>query len=257
MSNNFVLDKLKQIAASNKVQSFARTLNIDVSLTPLTIKQQKDIIKTALDVVLSPITFALTTSEIIKDNLQLKQNLTILDKPLLLLALRANSLGTKVTLDDDAKTVYDFSSNLLKKEVIDISRVAETISFPGIDITTKVPTLEEDYKVNLECKKVLENKKSKDDEKVKDLIGEIYIYEIIKFINSIKLTLDSKTEEVNFSTLSIQQKVEAVENLPMAVTSRLIESIGKIRALESEPLKVLVDGKDVTVTLDTSFFTKE
>ena len=82
MSNNFVLDKLKQIAANNKVQSFARTANVDVALTPLTIKQQKDIIKTALDVVLSPITFAIVTSEIVRDNLQGKLNLTILDKPL-------------------------------------------------------------------------------------------------------------------------------------------------------------------------------
>jgi hypothetical protein len=256
MSNNFVLDKLKQIAANNKVQSFARTANSEVALTPLTIKQQKDIIKTALDVVLSPITFAIATSEIVKENIQGKLNLTILDKPLFLLALRANSLGTKFTAEDN-KTTFDFAENLNQKNAIDTSKLAETLSFPGLDITTRVPAIEEDYKINLECKKVLENKKSKEEEKVKDLIGEIYIYEIIKFIDSIKLTVDGKVEEVKFNVLSIQQKVETVENLPMAVTSTLIESIAKIRAVESEPLKVLVDGKDVTISLDTSFFTKE
>ena len=256
MSNNFVLDKLKQIAANNKVQSFARTANVDVALTPLTIKQQKDIIKTALDVVLSPITFAIVTSEIVRDNLQGKLNLTILDKPLFLLALRANSLGTKFTTEDN-KTVLSFAENLNQKNVIDTSKLSETLSFPSLDITTKVPSIEDDYKINLECKKILENKKSKEEEKVKDLIGEIYIYEIIKFIDSVKLTVDDKVEDVKFNVLSIQQKVETVENLPMAVTSRLIESIAKIRAVESEPLKVMVDGKDVTISLDTSFFTKE
>lgn len=257
MSNNFVLDKLKQIAATNKVTSFARSLNQEVSLTPLTIKQQKDIIKTALDIVLSPITFSIVTSDILKDNLQPKANLTILDKPLLLLSLRANSLGTSVTLDDEGKTTIDFSENLKLKNNIDVSRLTETISFPGLDIATKVPTLEEDYRVNLECKKVLENKKSKEEEKVKDLIGEVYIYEIIKFIDSLKLTTDSKVEEIKFNTLSIQQRVETVENLPMAVTTKLIESISKIRAVESEPLKLDVNGKEVTITLDTAFFTKE
>jgi hypothetical protein len=256
MSNNFVLDKLKQIAVNNKVQSFARTANADVALTPLTIKQQKDIIKTALDVVLSPITFAIVTSEIIKDNLQGKLNLTILDKPLFLLALRANSLGTKFTAEDNA-TVLSFAENLNQKNVIDTSRLCETLSFPNLDITTRVPSIEDDYKINLECKRVLENRKSKEEEKVKDLIGEIYIYEIIKFIDSVKLTVDDKVEDVKFNVLSIQQKVETVENLPMAVTSRLIESIAKIRVIESEPLKVTVDGKDVTISLDTSFFTKE
>jgi len=257
MSNNFVLDKLKQVAAANKVQSYIRSTNTEVSLLPLTIKQQKDIIKTALDVVLSPITFSLVTSEIIKDNIQSKQSLSILDKPLILLSLRANSLGVNTLIDDEEKTVVDFSQNIKNKNAVDLNTLSETLTFEGLEITTKVPSLEEDYRINLECKKVLENKKSKETDKVKDLIGEIYIYEIIKFVDSIKLIIDSKVEEIKFNVLTTQQKVEAIENLPMAVTSRLIESISMVRAVESEPLKVNVNGKEVTISLDTSFFTKE
>lgn len=257
MSNNFVLDKLKQVAAANKVSSYVRSSNTDVSLLPLTIKQQKDIIKTALDVVLSPITFSITTSEIIKDNIQGKHNLSILDKPLILLSLRANSLGIHTTIDDEEKTLVDFSENIKFKNAININSLSETLIFEGLEITTKVPSLEDDYRINLECKKVLENKKSREEERVKDLIGEIYIYEIIKFVDSVKLLIDGKIEEIKFNVLTPQQKVEAIENLPMVVTSRLIESISKIRAIESEPLKLNVNGKEVTISLDTSFFTKE
>lgn len=257
MSNNTVLDKIKQIAISNKVSTFARTLNADVTLLPLTIKQQKNIIKTALDVVLSPITFSLITSEIIKENLQPKANLSILDKPLALLALRTNSLGSEYTVDSEEKTVLDLTNILTKRNPVDVSSLSETLTFDNLEITTKVPSLEEDYRVNLECKKVLENRKSADSEKVKDLIGEVYVYEIIKFIDNIKITVDSKVDEVKFNVLSINQKVETVESLPMAVTTKLIESIAKIRNVESEPLKVLVGDKEVTISIDTAFFTKE
>jgi len=257
VSNNTVLDKIKQIAISNKVTTFARSLNTDVALLPLTIKQQKNIIKTALDVVLSPITFSLTTSEIIKENLQPKANLSILDKPIVLIALRVNSLGTDYTTDGEDKLTVNLSEVLNKRDSINPLDLAETLTFDNLEITTKVPSLEEDYRVNLECKKVLESRKSADSEKVKDLIGEVYIYEIIKFIDNIKIAADGKTDEVKFNILSINQKVETVESLPMAVTTKLIESIAKIRKVESEPLKILVGDKEVTINLDTAFFTKE
>lgn len=257
MSSNSVLDKIKQIAISNKVNVFARSLNSEVALVPLTIRQQKSIIKTALDVILSPITFSLATSEIIKENLQSKSNLSILDKPLILLALRTNSLGSNYILDGEEKLNIDLNTSLSKKDPVNVASLSETLTFDNLEIVTKVPSLEEDYRINLECKKVLETRKSADSEKVKDLIGEVYVYEIIKFIDSIKITVDSKIDEIKFNVLSINQKVETVESLPMAVTTKLIESIAKIRKVESEPLKVFVGDKEVTLNLDTAFFTKE
>lgn len=257
MSSNSVIDKIKQIAVTNKVNTYARTANVDVSFLPLTIKQQKNIIKTALDVVLSPITFSITTTEIIKENIQSKTNLSIIDKPLILLALRTNSLGSSYVIDGEEKGIVDLTECLKKREAVNIADLSETLTFDNLEITTKVPSLEEDYRINLDCKRVLDSRKSNDNDKVKDLIGEVYIYEIIKFIDNIKVTIDNKTDEIKFNILSINQKVETVESLPMAVTTKLIQSIANIRKVESEPLKVLVGDKEVTINLDTSFFTKE
>jgi len=257
VSSNSVLDKIKQIAVTNKVNTYARSANSDVSFLPLTIKQQKNIIKTALDVVLSPITFSITTTEIIKENIQSKTNLSIIDKPLILLALRTNSLGSSYVIDGEEKDIVDLAECLKKRDAVNIADLAETLTFDNLEITTKVPSLEEDYRVNLDCKRVLDSRKSNDNDKVKDLIGEVYVYEIIKFIDNIKVTIDNKTDEIKFNILSINQKVETVESLPMAVTTKLIQSIANIRKVESEPLKVLVGDKEVTINLDTSFFTKE
>lgn len=257
MSSNSVVDKIKQIAIINKVNTYARSVNADVSFLPLTIKQQKNIIKTALDVVLSPITFSLTTTEIIKENIQTKTNLSIIDKPLILLALRANSLGTSYVIDGEQKEVVDLSECLKRREAINIADLVETLTFDNLEITTKVPSLEEDYRVNLDCKRVLDSRKSNDNDKIKDLIGEVYVYEIIKFIDNIKVTVDSKPDEIKFNILSINQKVETVESLPMAVTTKLIQSIANIRKVETDSLKLMVGDKEVTINLDTSFFTKE
>ena len=257
MSSNSVVDKIKQIAIINKVNTYARSVNADVSFLPLTIKQQKNIIKTALDVVLSPITFSLTTTEIIKENIQTKTNLSIIDKPLILLALRANSLGTSYVIDGEQKEVVDLSECLKRREAINIADLAETLTFDNLEITTKVPSLEEDYRVNLDCKRVLDSRKSNDNDKIKDLIGEVYVYEIIKFIDNIKVTVDNKTDEIKFNILSINQKVETVESLPMAVTTKLIQSIANIRKVETDSLKLMVGDKEVTINLDTAFFTKE
>lgn len=256
-TSNF-LTKVKQLSQQNKVTTFSRSLGVDITLLPLSIKQQKDIIKTALDLALSPITFSNATTNIISSNIESKATLTILDKPLILLALRANSLGSTTTiLDNNEKVVIDFSSNLNLKDKIDLTALTGTVTIGNLEISLKIPTLEEDYKINLECISSLESKKSKDEDKVKDLVGEIYIYELIKFIDSVKLTEGASSEEVKFKELSVKQRVETLEALPMIITDKIVEKITKIREIENLPLKVIVNNKEVTLSIDSGFFTRE
>jgi len=256
-ASNF-LSKVKQLSQQNKVTTFSRSLGTDITLLPLSIKQQKDIIKTALDLALSPITFSNATTNIINSNLESKAALTILDKPLVLLALRANSLGPITTVvDNNEKVVVDFSANLNLKDKIDLTAFTGVVNVGNLEIVLKIPTLEEDYKINLECLSSLEAKKSKDEDKVKDLVGEIYIYELIKFIDSVKLTEGTSSEEVKFKELTVKQRVETLEALPMVITDKIVEKITKIREIENLPLKVVVNNKEVNLTIDSGFFTRE
>lgn len=258
MSNESIISKIKQISASNKIDCLLRSCNSNISLLPLSIKQQKDIIKTAMDIVTSPITFSNVTTDIIHTNLINKASISILDKPLILLTLRANSLGTNVLVNvGDERVKFDFSENLKFTKPLDLTSAINTVTFDKIEVTLKIPTIEEDYRVNLECKKTIDNKKTKDEDKFKDLVGELYIYEISKFIDSVKILSDSKVDEVKFSSLSVPQSIETLEALPMALTNKLVDNIAKIRELESEPLKVNIDGVDATITLDSAFFARE
>jgi hypothetical protein len=258
MSNESFISKIKQVSASNKIDCFVRSNNSTASFLPISIKQQKDIIKTAMDVITSPITFANTTTEIINTNLINKTSISILDKPLILLALRINSLGPQALVNvGEERVKADISECLNFKTPIVFSDIPQAISFDKIEVSLKVPTIEEDFKVNIECKKTLDNKKTKDEERFKDLVGELYIYEVSKFIDTVKINNESGVDEVKFSNLSVQQGVETLEALPMVLTNKLVECIAKIRGIESEPLKIQVNGVDATITLDSAFFARE
>lgn len=258
MADNTLVNKIKQLSALNKVSAFLRSSNTRVELLPLSIKQQKDIIKTALDLITSPLTFANVTTDIINSNLTTKTSVSVLDKPLLLLALRSNSLGNETTVVVNEKDVkVNFKDNVDFDKQIDLSSVLLPVSLDKIEVTLKVPSLDEDYRLNAECLKALEARKPKNDDKLKDLVGEIYIYEIVKFVNSIKFLDSDKIEETLFSNLSVQQRVETLEALPMALTNKIVDTISKIRTIEAEPLKINVDNTDSSISLNSAFFSRD
>ena len=224
---------------------------------PIT-EQQKELLKTALDIVMTPITFALATTDIIIKNLAAPAKLTILDKPNLLLALRADALGTEVTQEvEGVKIKFDYAENLKIKNKIDLTAFTTSILLDKIEVITKVPTLDEDLRTNAECKRILDSKKSTNEDKLRELVGEVYIYELIKFIDCIKLADGANIEEIKFSTLSIPQQIEVIENLPMALNGRLIDFISTVRDAEQSALKVKNEETTYTINLDTVFFTKE
>jgi len=258
MSNDSFISKIKQVSASNKVDCYLRSTGNTSSFLPLSIKQQKDIIKTAMDIITSPITFSNITTEIINSNLLTKTPISIIDKPLILLALRANSLGVDAfTNVNDDRVKINFSENLKFNLPADLNSLDKVVKYDKIEVTLKVPTLDEDYRVNVECKRALDNKKIKEEEKLKDLVGELYIYEVSKFIDTVKILVNDKIEEVKFCNLSTQQSVETLEALPMALTNKLIDSISKIREIETQPLKITVNGVDAAIVLDAAFFARE
>lgn len=259
--NTNILSKLKELSNQNKFKVFSRTLNTDIDTLPLTIKQSKEVIKTALDNILSPLTLPIATSDIIKSNTQEFSKLSIIDKPLLLLALRANSIGTKYkTKIDDKEVEIDFTNNLAQRDVVDLSTLTQQIQFNDAVITTRVPTLIADYNVNKECIAYIQNNKGKDEDKLKNLVGEVYIHEIIKFISTI--TFKGVDDKIEFNTeysddLAIKQQLEVIEVLPLSILQDLVKFISNVRDIENKPLKVVVEGTEQTITLDTAFFTRE
>ena len=87
-----------------------------------------------------------------------------------------------------------------------------------------------------------------------DLIGDIYVHEIVKFIDSIKLGENS----VNFDTnLSTTEMIEIFESLPLSVSSKVTEGIQKVRNVEIKSTESPDMPENSTISIDASIFTSE
>ena len=82
--------------------------------------------------------------------------------------------------------------------------------------------------------------------KISDAIGSLYVYEVVKFVNSVKINADL----LSFDSIQPKDMVKIVESLPASLNSDIIKFIQDYRTKENDFLTI--DGK--TVTMDARFF---
>lgn len=240
MSTAAIIDKLKEIRDSNLVDVFVPSLGTNIKFKQLSVKQQKDLIKTGLEGALSGIYLDNVINSIITDNSTFSHKFLVTDKISIIVALRAASFGTKYSVDDET---IDISSILDKKLVFDLQDTKELAFGDKIKVNLAVPTLEKDTSTNNVQINELTNSK---DLKVSDAIGSLYVYEVVKFINSIEISGTT----VNFNEISPKDAVRVVESLPATLNSEIIKYIQEYRTKEGDFLTV----GEKTVSIDARFF---
>lgn len=248
MSVPNILSKLQQINNSNVVSVFVPSQNKELSFRPLSIKQQKDLIKTSMDGNLSGITFSNTINQILIDNSIEKCRLLVTDRHPVIVSLRKQAFGAIFELSEgDKKISYDLMKILSKRlEFSEPESIEIMLKDTDLSVKVDVPSLEDDIKIN----NLLIDKIKKDKtENISETVGDLFLYEILKFVN--KLFLGS--EETDLTGLSIKDRVSVIESLPVTLNTVILEYIQNKRKEESEYLTV--DGE--TLPLDPRFFSKE
>lgn len=213
----------------------------EVEAVPLSFKQQKDIISTVADGVLGGLKIQKVINDVVIDNIG--SNLTILDKLPVILTLRIDSIG-------DTYKIKDFEINL--NEIVN---KCKTVSYPevtsveseGLTATLKIPTLEEENKV---IESTLERLKKDGEQDLSKNIGDIYTFEICKYIDSVHFGYDV----LEFQTVPIRDRYRIVENLPLSLNKKIVEFIQKLRKVESSILTYTEDKVSKTFDIDVSFF---
>ena len=258
MAEKNLFEALSRAVAIETIAAKVLSLNTVDNFKALNIKQQKDLLKTALDGIMAPVSFFTTANEIILENQIIKQDLYVIDRPLILLNLRMLSVGDefKTTVKDQPVTlkISDLISNA-NNISIDIKTFSKEIAHNNITITTKIPTLKEDTQINTQLKKLFD--KIKDEDKLKEIIGELFVVELLKFIKSVKFTSDGNTDTIEFSELSLEQKIKAFETLPMSLNYEFVKFVTEIRNIENSVFDTVVNSEKVTIPQDSSFFFKE
>lgn len=228
---------------------FVPSLNKKIKFKGLTTKQQKDAVKTALDKAFAGISFANLTNSIINENTTEKIEFNILDRNYILVVLRALSLSTTLTRETDT---IDLTFVINKNTPVLDNLKTRELEDGNLKISVSLPTLTKDTFVNNETKKKL-SPLADNDNLPSEAVGEMYVNELVKFIDKIVINDGTQPVEVIFSQLTFPQRVKVVENLPLSANTKLVTYINEVKQFEK---KYFTQGdKEVEIDIDPSLFT--
>lgn len=240
MENNVksFLENIKEIKNEN-FEVFQVSSKSNIQCSPLTFKQQKELMGTVAEGTIGVLKFQKYLNNILEQNTGV--DLSIIDKIPVILKLRAESIGYDIKIDD---AVVNIEKNI--KESLKIKQPKSKIISDKIEIVLNIPSLKEENKI---ISHAVEHLKKDEKDVGKSLVG-IFSYEILKYIESVKFG----ENELKFTDLSVKDRLEVVENLPLKINKQIVSYIEKIKNMENECLKVDIDGETKYIDIDVSFF---
>ena len=238
------LTKLKDINDANTVKVKVPSTGKSSEFKLVSISQQKDLLRTAFDGVDGVITRSIAANNIIIDNSVDTKDFLIIDKPAIFIALRKASIGSKIKVEEKE---YDLNSvKPIKKSDVKLKHVAE---HDGIKVDLKVPTLAADNEVAKKLATEFAKFESVDD-KLKQSIDTVIAYESIKYIDKVMVGEDT----IEFTDISVHERVEVINHLPLALNNKIIDYIGSIKEATDNAMTV---ADEVVVEIDASFLSSD
>jgi hypothetical protein len=246
-------DILKSVTELNKqhIQSvYVPSVNDVINFKPLTVKQQKGILSSGVDMDVENLTFSNTINNIINDNcLQGKQHIRITDRPAIVLQLRQKALGNELKFNVDGKDyTVDIAERITLVKDNPPKESTFEITVENLKITGCVPDLKKDLKYNAQFTNTIKSSKRGATVSLTDVIGDIYIYEMVKYVNDIEIG----DQSINIDDVTVTQAIEIFESLPMSASLKVSDKIKTLR--ECENITMNVDD-DAQIPFDASLFT--
>jgi len=249
MSVSNILSKLKELNDANLVSVYVPSAKKEMTFRPLSVKQQKDLIKSGLDGNLSGITLSNVINQIILDNATEKHTYLVTDRFPVILSLRIQAFGSEfVVTENDKKTVFNLK-DIVSKELTFSFPEKVTLNLDKTDLSAEIDVigLETDIKVNeFQLDKL---KKNKESDNIGDTIGSLFIYEIVKFVTKIIVG----KEEIDLDSAPIKDRLTVIENVPATLNNKILDYIQQFRKEENE--YITVNGN--TLPIDARLFSKE
>lgn len=227
---------------------FVPSVNRKIKFKGLNTKQQKEAVKSALETGFIGVSFSNFLNTIIKDNACENVEFLLTDKNFIITCLRVLSLSKDIKIDN---TAIDFSFILNNAAALPEHLKQKEISDNNLKVNLQVPSLTKDTEINRETAKKIGQDKS--ESLSKEAVGEMFINELVKYIDKISIDNNGKIVELNFKDVTFEQKVQLVEKLPLTLNSKIFDYINEVRNFEKTAF--IKDGKQLDLTIDPSFFT--
>lgn len=238
------LSNLQELNDANTVTVKVPSKGKNASFKLASVSQQKKLLSSAFDGVDGVVKRANIFNSLITDNSVEDNDYLIIDRPAILIGLRKESVGSKVTIDDVKYDLNDLSP--IKKSDVELK---STISHDGIKVAVSVPNLEVDSNIN--DKLIAELAKiTNEQEKLKQSISLVVSYETSKYIDSIEIGKDV----VKFSDISSYERKAIVDNLPLKLSNKILDYIGGVKAVTD---KAVTFDDEVILEIDASFLSTD
>ncbi len=238
------IDTLKDINDANTVNVKVPSLGKNITFKQISVNQQKEIIRTAFDGIDGVISRSVVVNNIIVDNSNGDADFLIIDKPAIMLALRKESLGSKIKKDGIEYDLNDVPT--IKKSDF---KLKHTVEHDGITVDLKVPTLALDSDISNKLAKEFA-KFETPEEKIKQSLDTVIAYESAKYVD--KITIGDAT--VSFEDVSVHERKDIINNLPLTLNNKIVEYIASIKEVTDKAMTV---AEEVVIEIDASFLSSD
>lgn len=255
-SNNFknLLSSIDALNDKSSVNVYVPSIDKEIPFAPMSVKQQKDLMSSGVDTNVENLSFMNMINTIIKDNCKHPGVKVLLcDKPIVILQLRLNAVGSDLKIEHEQQT-YSID---LKEHIDDIlnrykitSKTFE-VEHDTIKITGRIPDIDIDTKYN----HVFTNTVKKDNKtkvKITDIVGNIYVSELVKYIDTVSIEDNHVSLE---DGVSPGDMIKIFESLPLQVSNKLANEVKKMREYENNCLNPQGTPAEASISIDAGLFT--
>lgn len=268
MANNVKIDQLLDIINKNET-SYASNIWIpslkrDVRFLEINTAQQKRLVKAQLDSTVINTDFMETLRDIIKENCKEDvdiDQLTIVDKLLIAIALRCYSIGSSIETEIgikggksakiqlDLNNIYEIAKSTIGS-IEDLILEDETFK-----ITCSTPTIKAELDIEKNLKAVIESNKSAT---LVDIVGDAYVAEALKYIKELKVKSGDQFIDAEWNTLNLQDKQKIIVKLRAKTLAKIIQ-FSKLVHGEADKIELVsfeFDGEKYQkrLSIDENFF---
>lgn len=214
---------IETLSNTNSISSYITSSKENVSILPLTLKQQKDIISSQVAGIVGIVRFGRVLNNILIENCK-AGNLLMCDKSALAIDLRINAIGDKI---EDVPLVE--ISNRYKRGEANF-KLVDTVEDNGITAELAIPSLLDENKVILKLEDIIDTS----EDNIDINLSNIYTFEVVKYVKSLSI----KDIKLEFDLIpSVMDRVNILEKLPLSLNRKIIDYIEYNKLEEQKIMK--------------------
>lgn len=245
-TTNTLIEFFNELDTANGYDVYVPSLCKDVKFKQLTTEQLKSLLKTAVGSPIYNTDFTLAFNKIIRENC-LEQDintglLNVYDKLFILFKTKIECLSPDYTfyftdneineynLNDSSSTIslLEHFNNFKQKNITINNKIIES---NGVVVECVLPTLDVEDKFEKELHSNITHDDISTNE-LQEIIGETFINELSKFINSI--TVNGTKYDLNSETFT--NRVKIVEKIPVSIVNGVIKYIEEYKNITKDLL---------------------